>query len=186
MGHGEFGCTWDKHRPHSRFISNQGTNSHLPADGIDPHVRNSLSEGGELGFSGLTEPAGRSQRGPHPEHMAMVAEGSPVLSPLPSPAASLAPSPGFPPQLSSCTTAELFHTPSPPRLWGSTALWDFAAVCKLLPLPQRPPLPPLCSSSAKPSCLPQAKQKTAQPSQRERRENELLSPQNNHLSSSDP
>lgn len=46
MGHGEFGCTWDKHRPHSHFISNQGTNSHLPADGIDPHVRNSLSEGG--------------------------------------------------------------------------------------------------------------------------------------------
>lgn len=68
----------------------------------------------------------------------MVAEGSPVLSPLPSPAASLAPSPGFPPQLSSCTNSRaVSHPPSPPPPGCGAALLcgislRFANCCRCL------------------------------------------------------
>lgn len=40
--------------------------SHLPAHAINPHTRNSLSEGDNLGFCDLTEPAGQQTERPAP------------------------------------------------------------------------------------------------------------------------
>lgn len=95
------------------------------------------------------------------------------------------PVPDFPPQLCSCTNS-CSCTDPPGAAMGQHRSVGFrcdlqTATAASVPSPATPVLQ-LCKT-----CLPATGQENAaQPSLEERSENELLSPPNNHLSSSDP